>query len=146
MSKLGTNGSDEENYFFGPILRIYLTQPNYTHLILVLEMSVENIMAYAIKVLQSKSEVRLHEGLNVEIITLRRPVAFAIQIAIAAVRKYTDLKSLRIKDCDLLKRCAIELVQKTGVPQGPCGFEEIALFEQNLKIQVVISTKVSNQI
>ncbi|GFS34329.1 uncharacterized protein NPIL_343271, partial [Nephila pilipes] len=70
-----------------------------------------------------------------------------ILLAIAEVEKEADLKSLRRKDCDILKRRAIALHQKTGVPQGPCGFEEIALFEQNLKIQVVvISTTASNQV
>ncbi|GFU38971.1 uncharacterized protein NPIL_10371 [Nephila pilipes] len=159
----------------------HLDRPISTHLMLVSEMSVEKIMACAVKVLQSKSEVRLDEGFNVEIITIRRPIgsgktnrrvtipsldrlrkksircvpdddlniccAKAILLAIAEVEKDADLKSLRRKDCDLLKRRAIALHQKTGVPQGPCGFEEIALFEQNLKMQVVvISTTASNQV
>ncbi|GFU31440.1 uncharacterized protein NPIL_147201 [Nephila pilipes] len=125
----------------------HLDRPISTHLMLVSEMSVEKIMACAVKVLQSKSEVRLDEGFNVEIITIRRPVGSAILLAIAEVEKDADLKSLRRKDCDLLKRRAIALHQKTGVPQGPCGFEEIALFEQNLKMQVVvISTTASNQV
>ncbi|GFS56289.1 uncharacterized protein NPIL_556291 [Nephila pilipes] len=159
----------------------HLDRPISTHLMLVSEMRIEKIMACAVKVLQSKSEVRLDEGFNVEIITIRRPVgsgktnrrviipsldrlrkksircvpdddlniccAKAILLAIAEVEKDADLKSLRRKDCDLLKRRAIALHQKTGVPQGPCGFEETALFEQNLKIQVVvISTTASNQV
>ncbi|GFS85633.1 uncharacterized protein NPIL_210681, partial [Nephila pilipes] len=125
----------------------HLDRPISTHLMLVSEMSVEKIMACAVKVLQSKSEVRLDKGFNVEIITIHRPVGSAILLAIAEVEKDVDLKSLRRKDCDLLKRPAIALHQKTGVPQGPCGFEEIALFEQNLKIQVVvISTTASNQV
>ncbi|GFU35063.1 uncharacterized protein NPIL_55201 [Nephila pilipes] len=159
----------------------HLDRPISTHLMLVSEMSVEKIIACAVKVLQSKSEVRLDEGFNVEIITIRRPVgsgktnrrviipsldrvrkksircvpdddlniccAKAILLAIAEVEKDADLKSLRRKDCYLLKIRAIALHQKTGVPQGPCGFEEIALFEQNLKIQVVvISTTASNQV
>ncbi|GFW59979.1 uncharacterized protein TNCV_4864341 [Trichonephila clavipes] len=138
-------------------------------------------MACATKVLQSKSEVRLDEGFNIGIITIRRPVgsgkrnsrvlipsidrlrkksircvpeddlniccAKAIILAIAEVEKDADLRSLRKKDCCLLQRRAIALHQKTGVPQGPCGFEEIALFEQYLKIQViVVSTTALNQV
>ncbi|GFY74898.1 uncharacterized protein TNIN_225431 [Trichonephila inaurata madagascariensis] len=96
-------------------------------------------MACVTKFLQSKSEVRLDEGFNVEIITIRRPVGSKL--------KKSDLRSLREKDCCLLQRHAIALHQKTGVPQGPCGFEEIALFEQYLKIQViVVSTTALNQV
>ncbi|GFX27463.1 uncharacterized protein TNCV_4904401 [Trichonephila clavipes] len=63
------------------------------------------------------------------------------------VEKDADLRSLRKKDCCLLQRRAIALHQKTGVPQGPCGFEKIALFEQYLKIQViVVSTTALNQV
>ncbi|GFT74571.1 hypothetical protein NPIL_404361, partial [Nephila pilipes] len=69
-----------------------------------------------------------------------------ILLAIAEVEKDTDLMSLWWKDCDLLKRRAIAFHQKTVVPQGPCGFEGIALFEQNIRIHVVvISTTASNQ-
>ncbi|GFQ70667.1 uncharacterized protein TNCT_82171 [Trichonephila clavata] len=72
--------------------------------------------------------------------------AKAILLAVAEVEKDGDLGSLRRKDCCILQRRAIALHQKTGVPQGPCGFEEIALFEQYLKIQViVISTTALNQ-
>ncbi|GFU07968.1 uncharacterized protein TNCV_3796481 [Trichonephila clavipes] len=118
----------------------HLDRPISTHLMLVSEMSVEKIMACATKVLQSKSEVRLDEGFNIEIITIRRPVG-------SEVEKDADLRSLRKKDCCLLQRRAIALHQKTGVPQGPCGFEEIALFEQYLKIQViVVSTTALNQL
>ncbi|GFT14927.1 uncharacterized protein TNCV_3483711 [Trichonephila clavipes] len=159
----------------------HLDRPISTHLMLVSEMSVEKIMACATKVLQSKSEVRLDEGFNIEIITIRRPVgsgkrnrrvlipsidrlrkkpircvpeddlniccAKAIILAIAEVEKDADLRSLRKKDCCLLQRRAIALHQKTGVPQGPCGFEKIALFEQYLKIQViVVSTTALNQV
>ncbi|GFU32308.1 uncharacterized protein TNCV_1733811 [Trichonephila clavipes] len=103
----------------------HLDRPISTHLMLVSEMSVEKIMACATKVLQSKSEVRLDEE----------------------VEKDADLRSLRKKDCCLLQRRAIALHQKTGVPQGPCGFEKIALFEQYLKIQViVVSTTALNQL
>ncbi|GFX12400.1 uncharacterized protein TNCV_1035871 [Trichonephila clavipes] len=52
----------------------HLDRPISTHLMLVSEMSVEKIMACATKVLQSKSEVRLDEGFNIEIITIRRPL------------------------------------------------------------------------
>ncbi|GFT51110.1 uncharacterized protein TNCV_4817121 [Trichonephila clavipes] len=89
-------------------------------------------MACATEVLQSKSKVRLDEGFNIEIITIR-----------ASTRRF---RSLRKKDCCLLQRRAIALHQKTGVPQGHCGFEEIALFKQYLKIQViVVSTMAFNQ-
>ncbi|GFW85199.1 DNA_pol_B_2 domain-containing protein [Trichonephila clavipes] len=158
----------------------HLDRPISTHLMLVSEMSVEKIMACTTKVLQSKSEVRLDEGFNIEIITIRGPVgsgkrsrrvlipsmdrlrktsircipdddlnicyAKAIILAIAEVEKDADLRSLRKKDCYLFQRRAIALHQSTGAPQGPCGFEEIALFEQYLKIQViVVSTTALNQ-
>ncbi|GFR22004.1 uncharacterized protein TNCT_496202 [Trichonephila clavata] len=159
----------------------HLDRPISTHLMLVSEMSVEKIMACATKVLQSKTEVRLDEGFNIEIITIRRPVgsgkrnrrviipsidrlrktsircvpdddlniccAKAILLAIAEVEKDADLRYLRRKDCCILQKRAIALHQKTGVPQRPCGFEEIALFEQYLKVQViVISTTALNQV
>ncbi|PRD25967.1 UNVERIFIED_CONTAM: hypothetical protein NCL1_39395 [Trichonephila clavipes] len=150
----------------------HLDRPISTQLMLVSEMRVEKIMACATKILQSKSEVHLDEGFNIEMITIRararRPVgsgkrnrsmlipsidrlsktsircvpdddlniccAKAIILAIAEVEKDADLRILRKKDCSLLQRRALALHQKTGVPQGPCGFEEIALFEQYLKI------------
>ncbi|GFR08216.1 DNA_pol_B_2 domain-containing protein [Trichonephila clavata] len=159
----------------------HLDRPISTHLMLVSEMSVEKIMACATKVLQSKTEVRLDEGFNIEIITIRRPVgsgkrnrrviipsidrlrktsircvpdddlniccAKAILLAIAEVEKDADLRYLRRKDCCILQKRAIALHQKTGVPQRPCGFEEIALFEQYLKAQVIaISTTALNQL
>ncbi|GFU58563.1 uncharacterized protein TNCV_4068761 [Trichonephila clavipes] len=146
----------------------HLDRPISTHLMLVSEMSVEKIMACATKVLQSKSEVRLDEGFNIEMITIRRPVgsgnkrnrrvlipsidrlrkksircvpkddlniccAKAIILAIAEVEKDVDLRSLRKKDCCLLQRCAIALHQKTGVPQGPCGFEKNCFVRTILK-------------
>ncbi|GFW73543.1 DUF5641 domain-containing protein [Trichonephila clavipes] len=49
----------------------HLDRPISRHLMLVLEMSVEKIMACATNVLQSKSEVCLDEGFNIEIITIR---------------------------------------------------------------------------
>ncbi|GFR15723.1 uncharacterized protein TNCT_434871 [Trichonephila clavata] len=138
-------------------------------------------MACATKVLQSKTEVRLDEGFNIEIITIRRPVgsgkrnrrviipsidrlrktsircvpdedlniccAKAILLAIAEVEKDADLRYLRRKDFCILQKRAIALHQKTGVPQRPCGFEEIALFEQYLKVQVIVlSTTALNQL
>ncbi|GFW04047.1 uncharacterized protein TNCV_2051631 [Trichonephila clavipes] len=150
----------------------HLDRPISTQLMLVSEMRVEKIMACATKILQSKSEVHLDEGFNIEMITIRararRPVgsgkrnrsmlipsidrlsktsircvpdddlniccAKAIILAIAEVEKDADLRILRKKDCSLLQRRALALHQKTGVPQGPCGFEEIALFEQYLKM------------
>ncbi|GFQ82229.1 uncharacterized protein TNCT_105291 [Trichonephila clavata] len=158
----------------------HIDRPISTHLMLVSEMRVEKIMACATKVLQSKTEVRLDEGFNIEIITIRRPVgsgkrnrrviipsidrlrktsirsvpdddlniccSIAILLAIAEVEKDADLSYLRRKDCCILQKRAIALHQKTGVPQRPCGFEEIALFEQYLKVQViVISTTALNQ-
>ncbi|GFW35964.1 uncharacterized protein TNCV_1927931 [Trichonephila clavipes] len=87
----------------------HLDRPISTHLMLVSEMSVEKIMACATKVLQSKSEVCLDEE----------------------VEKDADLRSLRKKDCCLLQRRAIALHQKTGVPQGPCGFLKKLLCSNN---------------
>ncbi|GFU02937.1 DNA_pol_B_2 domain-containing protein [Trichonephila clavipes] len=113
----------------------HLDRPISTHL-----MGVEKIMACATKVLQSKSEVRLDEGFNIEIITIRARAS-------TQVEKDADLRSLRRKDCCILQRRAIALHQKTGVPQGPCGFEEIASFEKYLKTQViVVSTTALNQL
>ncbi|GFS94243.1 DNA_pol_B_2 domain-containing protein, partial [Nephila pilipes] len=63
--------------------------------------------------------------------------AKAILLAIAEVEKDTDIRSLRWKDYDLLKRRAIAIHQKIGVSQGPCGFEEIAFFEQTLKYKLL---------
>ncbi|GFY50464.1 hypothetical protein TNIN_76801 [Trichonephila inaurata madagascariensis] len=53
------------------------------------------------------------------------------------VEKGADLRSLRRKDCCLFQRRTI----RPGVPQGPYEFEEIALFEQYLKIQIVFEEK-----
>ncbi|GFR08780.1 uncharacterized protein TNCT_312721 [Trichonephila clavata] len=50
----------------------HLHRPISMYLMLISEMSVEKIMACATKVLQSKSEVHLDEGFNIEIITIRR--------------------------------------------------------------------------
>ncbi|GFT69266.1 DNA_pol_B_2 domain-containing protein [Trichonephila clavipes] len=69
--------------------------------------------------------------------------AKAIILAIAEVEKNADLRSLREKDCCLLQRRAIALHQKAGVPQGPCRFEEIALFEQYLKMQVIVVSTIA---
>ncbi|GFS72305.1 DNA_pol_B_2 domain-containing protein [Trichonephila clavipes] len=139
----------------------HLDRPISTHLMLVSEMSVEKIMVCATKVLQSKySGKRNRRVLIPSIDRLRKTsircvpddylnicCAKAIILAIAEVEKDADLRSLKRKDCCLLQRRAIALHQKTGVPQGSCGFEEIALFEQYLKKQViVVSTTALNQL
>ncbi|GFT35687.1 hypothetical protein TNCV_4064551 [Trichonephila clavipes] len=86
-------------------------------------MSVE-IMALATKVLQSKSEVRLDEGFNIEIITIRRPVGSEVERCRLKVFEEKRLLSPS-------KTCNNIASENWCVPQGPCGFEEIALFEDN---------------
>ncbi|GFW89504.1 uncharacterized protein TNCV_1514551 [Trichonephila clavipes] len=81
----------------------HLDRPISTHLMLVSEMSVEKIMACATKVLQSKSEVRLDEGFNIEIITIRRPVASGNAAKLSqeksALKVNIDVRKKRCPSC-----------------------------------------------
>ncbi|GFY02554.1 uncharacterized protein TNCV_3504341 [Trichonephila clavipes] len=84
-----------------------------THLMLVSEMSVEKIMACATKVLQSKSEVRLDEGFNIEIITIRRPVGSGKRnrrVLIPSIDRLRKTSIRYVPDDDLNICCAKAII------------------------------------
>ncbi|KAG8172279.1 hypothetical protein JTE90_019019, partial [Oedothorax gibbosus] len=71
----------------------------------------------------------------------------AILLGLAVHNTDPELRTLKNQSCDLLKRRAIQLHSQTGVPEGPCGFTEVAIFERHLNVQVVIiSTENMNQV
>lgn len=64
--------------------------------------------------------------------------AKAIVLAKAHEMKDPELKSLTKKDNSLLLRRAIKLHTEAGVPEGPCGYQEISRFENFLDTQIVV--------
>lgn len=73
--------------------------------------------------------------------------AMAILLGKANHDNDPDLPTLRHQKCNMLMRRAYALHAATGVPVGPCGLPEIAVFERHLDVQViVISTKHKNEV
>ena len=64
--------------------------------------------------------------------------AKSIIVAKAALEKDSDYKSLIRKDGNLLLRKALHLHMIAGIPEGPCGFEEISIFERFLDLQIAV--------
>lgn len=64
--------------------------------------------------------------------------AMAVLLGKAIADSDPDLPSLRHRNNNLLMRKALHLHAISGVPEGPCGFGEIAIFERYLDIQVIV--------
>lgn len=64
--------------------------------------------------------------------------ARAIVVGVAYIQKDVRLKTICDDRCNLQKNLAIQLHDDTGVEKGPCGIPEIKIFEEHLKIQVIV--------
>lgn len=62
----------------------------------------------------------------------------AIFLGKAILENHKDLPTLRRRTNDLLLRKAIQLHASAGIPEGSCGFNEIALFERHLDVQIIV--------
>lgn len=158
-----------------------LDKPISTCLMRVSDITPETFLIKVMNVLQSKDEVRLDEGFNVNIMIIRRPVgggrtrrvlipdhsridkrsiiqisnednlnvccAKAILLGKAYIGRDPELNTLRRQDCNLLTRKALKLHSDLSIKEGPCGFEEISIFERYLNVQViVISSEKMNRV
>ncbi|KAG8173354.1 hypothetical protein JTE90_011604 [Oedothorax gibbosus] len=148
-----------------------LDRPISTCLMQVSQMTVEVLFAAVLKVLQSKSTIKLDEGFAIEVVKIRRPrggarnarpvnpnvdrlkktsvfaiddegthlcCAMSLILGKAIIENDADLPTLRKRANKLLMRKAMQLHTTAGVPEGPCGFSEIAIFERHLNIQVIV--------
>ena len=83
---------------------------------------------------------RLTKG---SVITIRGDAAglccsMAILLGKAVLNKDPSLPTLKKQSCDVLMRRAMKLHADAGVPVGPCGYNEIAIFERYLDIQIIV--------
>lgn len=73
--------------------------------------------------------------------------AMAIILGKAILTKDPEVRTLQDRRSNVLTRKALALHASTGVPEGPCGFEEITTFERHMDVQViVISCENMNQV
>ena len=58
----------------------------------------------------------------------------------AALENDPDYKSVLRKNGNLLFRKALHLHMIAGISEGPCGFEEISIFERFVDLQIAVVT------
>lgn len=66
--------------------------------------------------------------------------ARAISYAMAIKNGDPQLRNIRRKGSDVLRKRGEDLHRAAGVPLGPCGLEEIKIFERHLQVQICVVT------
>lgn len=64
--------------------------------------------------------------------------AKAIVLAKAVADQHPDVRCFMNKESCLLLRRALALHTSAGVPEGPCGYEEVTTFANHLDIQIAV--------
>ncbi|KAG8176635.1 hypothetical protein JTE90_028617 [Oedothorax gibbosus] len=121
-----------------------LDRPISTFLLRVDDMIVEVLLSCNTRDLQSKDTITLDEGFFINVIKIIRPIGAGRnrRVVNPEVDRFKKGRSRvahpKRRSCNLLKRRAMLLHRNTGIPEGPCRLEEVAIFERFLQVQIIV--------
>ena len=130
------------------------------------ELTTEKVLSHVEKVVQSNEEFRLNNTVNIDVIRVEMPqgsgrsnieylkkkksvipiyskddlcLARALVVSIARIEKDPRYKRIIEPGCSIQRERAFDLHEAANVPLGPCGLDEVELFQQYLvNYQIII--------